>query len=109
MVLFHKNKMTETQVQDKTSSSSSKASRQEFRVPKETSTEHSHSEPRGILADIILNAVEPGTNQTVLIFLNLVFLLLLATLVGVSVFTGINIHIVILGIITIGLGLGFNL
>ncbi len=66
-------------------------------------------EPRGIFADIILNAVEPGTNLTVLVFLNVVFVLLLATLAGVSVFTGINIHVVMLGIITLGLCVGFNL
>ncbi len=68
-----------------------------------------HPESRGVFADIVLNTMEPGTNQTVLIFLNLVFLLLLATLAGVSVFTGVNIHVIVLGIITIGLCVGFNL
>ena len=87
----------------------SEASKQESRASKVPNTELSQSQSRGVFADIILNAVEPGTNQTVLIFLNLVFLLLLVTLAGVSVFTGINIHVIILGIITIGLCIGFNL
>ncbi len=76
---------------------------------KQSNVEKQNPEARGVFADIILNAVEPGTNLTVLIFLNVVFVLLLATLAGVSVFTGINIHVIILSIITLGLCVGFNL
>ena len=64
---------------------------------------------QGFLADIVLNTVEPGTNQAVLIFLNIVFVLLLVTLAGVTVVTGINIHVIFLAIIALGLMVGFNL
>ena len=63
---------------------------------------------RGFISDLVLNAIEPGVNSSVLVFLNLVFLLLLATLAAITVFTGINIHIVFLGIVALGLMIGFN-
>lgn len=63
---------------------------------------------RGFVSEVILNAIEPGVNASVLIFLNLVFVLLLATLVGLFFFTGFSIHILILGVLAVGLMVGFN-
>ena len=68
----------------------------------------SRSEPRGFVTDLVLNAVEPGVNSSVLIFLNLVFFLLLVTLVGITVITGLNIHIIFLGVVALGIMIGFN-
>ena len=67
------------------------------------------SESRGFFSDLVLNAFEPGVNSSVLVFLNVVFFLLLATLVAVTFVTGINVHIIFLGIIALGLMIGFNL
>ena len=64
---------------------------------------------RGFLSDIVLNTIEPGVNASVLIFLNVVFVLLLATLVGVSIVTGFSIHILIFGVLAVGLMVGFNM
>lgn len=74
----------------------------------EDKNQASASESRGFVADLILNAFEPGVNSSVLIFLNFVFFLLLVTLVAVTFITGINIHIIFLGILALGLMIGFN-
>lgn len=75
-----------------------------------TSTQDSaQGKPRGFLLDVVLNAIEPGVNNSVLIFLNGVFVLLLVTLAIVAVFTGINLHIIFLGVLALGLMIGFNL
>lgn len=76
---------------------------------RETLSSKSKPVSQGFLADIVLNAIEPGANQAVLIFLNIVFVLLLVTLAGVTVFTGINIHVIFLAVIALGLMVGFNL
>lgn len=68
----------------------------------------STQEPRGFISDLVLNAFEPGVNSAVLIFINLVFFLLLVTLVAVTFVTGINIHTIFLGILALGLMIGFN-
>ena len=68
----------------------------------------SNKESRGFLSDLVLNAFEPGVNSAVLIFLNLIFFFLLATLVAVTFVTGINIHVIFLGILALGLMIGFN-
>lgn len=63
----------------------------------------------GFVSDIILNAVEPGVNNSVLIFLNIVFTLLLLTLVALILLTGFNIHLVLFSILTVGLMIGLNM
>lgn len=63
---------------------------------------------RGFVSDIVLNALEPGVNASVLVFLNVIFVLLLATLVGLSFATGFNVHILLFGVLTVGLMVGFN-
>ncbi len=63
---------------------------------------------RGFISDIILNAVEPGVNYSVLLFLNIVFILLLLIPVMMSVLTGFNIHLLIFGVLTVMLMIGFN-
>ncbi len=65
-------------------------------------------EQRGFVLDVMLNAVEPGVNSSVLLFLNGVFVLLLCTLAVVAVFIGLNIHIVFLGILSLVVMVGFN-
>ena len=74
----------------------------------EKKSQTSASESRGFIADLLLNAFEPGVNSSVLIFLNLVFFLLLVTLVAVMFITGINLHIIFLGILALGLMIGLN-
>lgn len=66
-------------------------------------------EPRGFVSDIIMNAVEPGVSYSVLLFLNIVFLLLLLTLVALMLLTGFNIHLMVFSILTVGLMIGFNM
>ena len=78
------------------------------RVVKEGKNQASASESRGFVSDLVLNAFEPGVNSSVLIFLNLVFFLLLATLVAIMFITGINWHIIFLAILAVGLLIGFN-
>lgn len=63
---------------------------------------------RGFVQDIVLNIFEPGVNQSVLIFLNLIFLLLLLTLIGVTVLVGFDLHILFLMVLAVGLMAGFN-
>ena len=60
------------------------------------------------MEDIILNVFEPGVNGSVLIFLNLAFVLLLLTLVGVTALVGLDLHILLLIVLAIGLMAGFN-
>ena len=74
----------------------------------EEKSQNSASEPRGFVTDLLLNAFEPGVNSSVLIFLNLVFFLLLVTLVAITFITGFNLHVVFLGILALGLMIGFN-
>ena len=66
------------------------------------------AEPRSFVLDVLLNAVEPGVNTSVLLFLNGIFVLLLCTLAVVAIFVGLNVHIVVLGVLALGLMLGFN-
>jgi len=63
---------------------------------------------RGFVEDIILNAFEPGVNRSVLIFLNLTFLLLIITLIGLTILVGFNLHVLLLTALAIGLMAGFN-
>ncbi len=63
---------------------------------------------RGFVQDVLLNAFEPGVNSSILLFLNGVFVLLLCTLAVVAVFVGLNIHILFLGLLTVGLMASFN-
>ena len=64
--------------------------------------------PRGFVLDVVMNAFEPGVNRAVLVFLNAVFVLLLCTLATAAVFVGLNVHIVILSVLTLGLMVAFN-
>ena len=63
----------------------------------------------GFVSDIILNAVEPGINYSVLLFLNVVFILLLVTLVTLMILVGLNIHLLVFSVLTVGLMIGFNM
>ena len=60
------------------------------------------------MQDIILSVFEPGVNQSVLIFLNLAFVLLLLTLAGLTLLVGLDLHILFLIGLAIGLMAGFN-
>ena len=75
---------------------------------KEEKSQTSESESRGFVTDLLLNAFEPGVNSSVLIFLNLIFFLLLVTLVAATFITGINLHFIFLEILALGLTIGFN-
>lgn len=66
-------------------------------------------EPRGFVSDIILNAIEPGVNKSVLLFLNIIFVLLLITLIAQSFLIGFNVHLIIMSILTVGLMIGVNM
>lgn len=63
---------------------------------------------RGFVQDIVLNIFEPGVNQSVIIFLNITFVLLLLTLVGLTVLVGFDLHILFLIVLAVGLMAGFN-
>lgn len=64
---------------------------------------------RGFVADVVLNAVEPGVNQSVLICFNLVCVVLLATLVTIMVFlVGLNVHVIIMSTLACGVLVGVN-
>ena len=64
---------------------------------------------RFTLSDVILNAFQPGVNHSVLMFINIVFLLLLLTLILIIAFlTGYKLYMVILLMIAFGLFIGFN-
>lgn len=64
---------------------------------------------RGFLADLVLNAIEPGVNRSVLVFINVVFGLLLATLVATMVLlVGLNVHVIIMSLLAAGLLVGLN-
>lgn len=67
-----------------------------------------HQQDRGFVQDIVLNIFEPGVNQSVLIFLNLAFILLLLTLVGLTLLVGFDLHILFFIVLAIGLMAGFN-
>ena len=47
-------------------------------------------------------------NQSVLIFINLAFVLLLLTLVGLTLLVGLDLHILLLIVLAVGLMIGFN-
>ena len=63
---------------------------------------------RGFLLDVALNAVEPGFNKSVLLVLNIAFILLLLTLLAVTFLTGLNVHVIFLGVLALGLQIAFN-
>lgn len=65
-------------------------------------------EQRGFVVDVILSAFEPGVNSSALLCLNGTFVLLLCTLAVVTVFVGLNMHIIFLGLLALGLMVGFN-
>ena len=77
--------------------------------PQQTPTDSSDKTPsRGFFQDVVLNAIEPGINNSVLLFLNIVFILLLLTLFLISLIVGLNIHLVFLAILSLGLMVAFN-
>ena len=79
-------------------------------------TDEPSQEPQGwkkqrrfTFSDVVMNAVEPGVNQSILLFINVVFLLLLLTLVLIIQFsTGYKTYMVILVFLAFGLLLAFN-
>ena len=66
-------------------------------------------EKRFSVSQVILNAVQPGVNHSVLLFVNAIFLLLLLTIVLVIAFsTGLKLYMVLMIIIAFALFIGFN-
>ena len=70
----------------------------------------SHGGPaRGFIADVVLSAVEPGVNGSVLVLVNAVFVLLLVTLTLILVFlTGFNVHVIVMCLLSLGVLIGVN-
>ena len=67
------------------------------------------SQSRGFVSDIILNAVEPGVNYSVIAFVNIVFGLLLLTSIVLTVLTDFNLHLIFFTILTAGLMVALNM
>ena len=65
--------------------------------------------PGGFIADVVMSAVEPGVNSSVLLFMNIVFVLLFCFLVLFTVLTGFNIHLIFLSILSLGLMIAINM
>ena len=66
-------------------------------------------EKRFSFADVIFNAVEPGVNRSVLLFVNAVFLILLLIIVLIIQFsTGYKLYMIILITLAFGLFIAFN-
>ena len=64
---------------------------------------------RGFVTDVVLSAVEPGVNNSVLVLINAVFVLLVVTLTLILVFlTGFNIHVIIMCLLSVGVLIGVN-
>ncbi len=63
---------------------------------------------RGFVSDIVLNAIEPGVNTSVLIFINVVFALLLFTVVGILLIE-FNVLLLTFGLLAAGLMIGVNM
>jgi hypothetical protein len=63
----------------------------------------------GFVSDVILNAVEPGVNYSVVIFINIVFGLLLVTSVVLTIVTEFNTHLIFFTILTAGLMIALNM
>lgn len=78
----------------------------DFAVKTTSQTEEKTS---GFVSDIILNAVEPGVNNSVIIFINIVFGLLLVTAVALTIVLGFNIHLIVFSILTAGLMIALNM
>ena len=71
-------------------------------------TERPPANARGFFEDVVLNTVEPGFNTSVLLVLNGALVLLLCTLLAVTLLTGLNVHMVVLGVLTLGFLIAFN-
>ena len=72
-------------------------------------TQSHRGQPRGFITDVVLSAVEPGVNSSVLVLINAVFVLLLVTLTLILVFlTGFNIHVIIMCLLSVGVLIGVN-
>lgn len=67
------------------------------------------SQSCGFVSDIILNAVEPGVNYSVIAFINIVFGLLLLTSIVLTILTGFNLHLIFFTILTVGLMVALNM
>ena len=66
------------------------------------------STSRGFLQSVVLNAIEPGVNSSVMITVNAAFFLLLCTLAAMAYLTSFNFHVVVLGALTLVFTLAFN-
>ena len=62
---------------------------------------------RGFITDVVLNAVEPGVNISVLIFINAAFVLLLVT-VAVVLLLDFSVLLLSMGVLAAGLMVGVN-
>lgn len=67
------------------------------------------NQSRGFFSDIVLNAIQPGVNYSVLLFLNIVFGLLLLTVLVLAIVTNFNVHLVVFAILTAGLMISLNM
>lgn len=77
-------------------------------IPNTSSPPAPQPEGRGFVQDIVLNIFEPGVNQSVLIFLNLSFVLLILTLIVLTVLVGFDLHVLFMTVLAVGLMAGFN-
>ncbi len=63
----------------------------------------------GFVTEVFQNAIQPGVNYSVLLFINIVFGLLLLTTVTLTVITDFNIHLIFFTILTAGLMVALNM
>ena len=64
---------------------------------------------RGFITDVVLSAIEPGVNNSVLVLINAIFVLLVVTLTLILVLlTGFNIHVIIMCLLAVGVLIGVN-
>lgn len=68
------------------------------------------TDKRFSLSDVVLDAIQPGVNHSVLMFVNIVFLLLILTVILIMGFSsGYKMYMMILLLIlAVGLFIGFN-
>ena len=78
-------------------------------APADQQTLSNQGHARGFVADVVLSVVEPGVNNSVLVLVNAVFVLLVVTLTLILVFlTGFNIHVIIMCLLSVGVLIGVN-
>ena len=59
-------------------------------------------------SDVVRNAVEPGVNHSVMMFVNIVFLLLILTIIIMIGFSNGKLYMIVLLMLAFGLFIAFN-